>query len=174
MASLNEPLQGGPYPNADDPPNVPNDMRLIVEWAASRSVMRFPSTSDRDTLLPSPVEGQLCATGAGTGLRIWLYANGGWRAIYGQQASPFRSGEIGISFGGSNTATAPVTFDPPYTGPGTPTVMTTYGSTNTIPVVVTGAQSISNTGFTARIMTADGNTHGGTRVVRWFAFKAEL
>ena len=81
MASLAEELQGGPYPHPDDDADLSNDLKDIVEWAAERSVMRFSSTTERDSLLPSPIEGQVCATGSGTGLVLWLYANSAWRQI---------------------------------------------------------------------------------------------
>src|SRR5690606_3335211 len=64
MASLAEELQGGPYPHPDDDADLSNDLKDIVEWAAERSVMRFSSTTERDSLLPSPIEGQVCATGS--------------------------------------------------------------------------------------------------------------
>src|SRR5690606_32581417 len=76
-----EPLQGGPYPDPSDDADIPNDMLAIVEWAAERSVMRFSSTGERDSLLPSPTEGQVCTTGAGTGLVVWVYKNSDWREI---------------------------------------------------------------------------------------------
>lgn len=81
MASLAEPLQGGPYPDPDDDNDIPNDLREIVEWAASRSVMRFTDEAERDSLLPTPTEGQLCVTDQGTALRVWVYANSDWREV---------------------------------------------------------------------------------------------
>lgn len=81
MASLAEPLQGGPYPDPDDDNDIPNDLRQIVEWAAERSVMRFTDEAERDSLLPTPTEGQLCVTDQGTALRVWVYANSDWREV---------------------------------------------------------------------------------------------
>lgn len=81
MASLAEPLQGGPYPDPDDDNDIPNDLRQIVEWAASRSVMRFTDEAERDSLLPTPTEGQLCVTNQGTALQVWVYANSDWREV---------------------------------------------------------------------------------------------
>lgn len=82
MASLAEPLQGGPYPDPDDDNDIPNDLRQIVEWAAERSVMRFTDEAERDSLLPTPTEGMLCVTDQGTALQVWVYQNSDWRAVW--------------------------------------------------------------------------------------------
>src|SRR5690606_1400397 len=95
MASLAEPLQGGPYPDPDDDNDIPNDLRQIVEWAAERSVMRFTDEAERDSLLPTPTEGQLCVTDQGTALRVWVYANSDWREVL-----------VGVVPGGDLTAAA--------------------------------------------------------------------
>src|SRR5690606_41246087 len=81
MASLAEPLQGGPYPDPDDDNDIPNDLRQIVEWAAERTVMRITDEAERDALLPTPTEGQLCVTNQGTALQVWVYANSDWRVV---------------------------------------------------------------------------------------------
>src|SRR5690606_36123194 len=97
MASLAEGLQGGPYPHPDDDADLSNDLKDIVEWAAERSVMRFSSTSDRDSKLPSPTEGMVCVTGTGTALVAWLYANGAWREFSSPHALPEPTTTVGAS-----------------------------------------------------------------------------
>lgn len=76
-----EPIQGGPYPEPSDPPDGPNQMAALVTWAAPRTVMRFASTTARDSAIPSPVEGMVAITGTGAGLRQWLYVAGAWRDV---------------------------------------------------------------------------------------------
>lgn len=94
MASLAEPIQGGPYPAPDDSADIPNDMKSIVDWAASRSVMRFTSTGDREAKLPAPTEGMLCVTGTGTALALWLYRNGAWLDVLGASSNTIRIGGV--------------------------------------------------------------------------------
>jgi len=54
-----EPVQAGPYLTPSDPPDLAGISKLIVDWAALRSNMRFASTAARDAAIPSPVEGMV-------------------------------------------------------------------------------------------------------------------
>lgn len=78
-----------------------------------------------------------------------------------------QTGSVDISLAGAASATALVTFDDAF--PAVPTVITSYGSINTVPRVWTGCSAVTTTGFTAMLATTDGTTHGGTRTVNWVA-----
>jgi hypothetical protein len=74
-------VQGIQLPTFDDPPAVPNDLSLVWYAAIGRAVPRFSGTAARDAAFPSPVDGQMCVTGTGTNLQLWLAVAGAWRAI---------------------------------------------------------------------------------------------
>lgn len=76
-----EPIQGGPYPVPSDPPDGPNQMSALATWAAGRLVMRFASTTTRDTAIPVPTDGMLAMTGTGSNLRVWIGHGGAWVTI---------------------------------------------------------------------------------------------
>lgn len=74
-------IQGVELPNYDDPPAIPDDLRVIWYALMARAVPRFSNTAARDTAYPSPVDGQLCMTGSGTTLRMWTAVGGEWLAF---------------------------------------------------------------------------------------------
>lgn len=76
-----EPVQAGPYPLPADAPDGPNQMAAIVVWAAGRLVMRFASTTARDSAIPAPTQGMIAVTGADAALVTWQYRNGAWRNV---------------------------------------------------------------------------------------------
>jgi len=76
-----EPVQAGPYLTPSDPPDLANITKAIVDWAATRSNMRFASTAARDAAIPAPLAGMECVTGTGAALVKWLYFNAAWLDI---------------------------------------------------------------------------------------------
>lgn len=74
-----EPIQSGPYPVPADAPDGPTQMLAIVNWAASRTVMRFASTVARDAALPTPVDGMLCYVAADKS--YYACVDGVWRVV---------------------------------------------------------------------------------------------
>lgn len=76
-----EPVQAGPYLAPSDPPDLANISKAIVDWAATRSNMRFASTTARDAAIPALVEGMECVTGAGAALTKWRYFAAAWNDI---------------------------------------------------------------------------------------------
>lgn len=77
------------------------------------------------------------------------------------------TGRVGISYGGQSSAWQEVVFSRPFTQP--PNVVVSYEGPQVSPRTIVHASDITATGFRARIMTADGTTHTGTRVVSWQA-----
>lgn len=167
---IEEPIQNLPAPINSDPPDGPAQIAAVNAATVDRLNMRFASVAARDAALPNPVDGMEAVTGSGISAVKWIYINGEWVQV--RSAIPQRqSGTASISYGGSSSATQTVTFPTPFTGPGAPDVIATYGDSFTSPRTIVAAYNPSNTGFTARIMTADGSTHTGTRSVFWVAFK---
>jgi len=54
-----EPVQAGPYLAPSDPPDLANISKAVVDWAATRIVMRFASAAARAAAVPTPVEGMV-------------------------------------------------------------------------------------------------------------------
>jgi len=54
-----EPVQAGPYLAPSDPPDLANISKAIVDWAATRIVMRFASSTARAAAIPAPTEGMV-------------------------------------------------------------------------------------------------------------------
>ena len=73
-----EPVQAGPYLTPSDPPDLANITKLVVDWAALRSNMRFASTAARDAAIPAPAEGMECVTGTGAAMTKWRYFAAAW------------------------------------------------------------------------------------------------
>jgi len=71
-------IQAVELPDYDDPPAIPDDLRVLFYALMSRAVPRFSNTAARDAAYPSPVDGQLCMTGSGTTLRMWTAVGGDW------------------------------------------------------------------------------------------------
>jgi len=71
-------IQAIELPNYDDPPAIPDDLRVVFYALMQRAVPRFSNTAARDTAYPSPADGQLCMTGSGTTLRMWTAVGGAW------------------------------------------------------------------------------------------------
>lgn len=167
---IEEPIQNLPAPINSDPPDGPAQIAAVNAATVDRLNMRFASVAARDAALPNPVDGMEATTGSGVAAEKWARVNGEWLRVW--SATPRRqSGTVAISYGGSNTAAVQVDFPVPFTGAGNPDVIATYGDGFTSPRTIVAAYNPSNTGFTARIMTADGSTHAGTRSVFWVAFK---
>lgn len=77
------------------------------------------------------------------------------------------AGKVSISYGGQSSAWQDVVFSRPFTQP--PNVLVSYEGAQISPRTIAHTSDISATGFRARIMTADGTTHTGTRIVSWLA-----
>jgi hypothetical protein len=110
----NEPVQQGPYPLPVDPPDGPNQISAIAAWAASRLVMRFANTAARDAAVPAPVDGMLCTTGSGAGMRIWLVRSGTWQEMFAAVGPQLAV--AGRRYGGDNPSITNATVVP-YTFP---------------------------------------------------------
>jgi len=54
-----EPVQAGPYLIPSDAPDLANITKAIVDWAATRIVMRFVSVAARAAAIPAPTEGMV-------------------------------------------------------------------------------------------------------------------
>ncbi len=77
-----EPVQAGPYPEPGDPPDGPNQMAAIVQWAVSRVVARFASEAARDLAITTPTEGQLAVTGSGATQVLWIRHGSDWVEVW--------------------------------------------------------------------------------------------
>ena len=71
-------IQGIELPNFDDPPAIPDDMRVIFYALMARANPRFSNVAARDTAYPVPADGQMCTTGSGDLLVRWVGLGGQW------------------------------------------------------------------------------------------------
>lgn len=114
-------IQGVELPNYDDPPAIPDDLRVVFYALMSRAVPRFSNTAARDMAYPSPTDGQMCTTGSGSTLRMWVGIAGEW-VITGfvstdvwQSANPHVAGYTTITFdanGAADLEYGPLGFTP--------------------------------------------------------------
>lgn len=166
-----EPVQGGPYPEPTDPPDGPNQLKAIVDWAASRSVMRFASDVARDAAITSPVAGMKAITGTGATLVEWIHDGSSWVERWSASSGrPYRM-ETG-------TASIPVSGTPRN---GSGTVTLTPGRFTQAPFIfMTPAQAIwsvaavgaTTTDFTGYVRDATGSSGASSVTVRWLAVQA--
>ncbi|SDG20475.1 hypothetical protein SAMN04487781_3999 [Cellulosimicrobium cellulans] len=87
-------IQAIELPDYDDPPAIPDDLRVLFYALMSRAVPRFSNTDARDAAYPSPVDGQLCMTGSGTTLRMWTGVGGDWLAFARSSGSGLWAAEM--------------------------------------------------------------------------------
>lgn len=71
--------QGIRVPEDTDDPDIVDDLTKAVQDLEKISVMKFTSTSNRDTKVPSPTAGMFCIT-TDTG-KVWYYTSS-WVQIY--------------------------------------------------------------------------------------------
>jgi hypothetical protein len=87
-------IQAIELPDYDDPPAIPDDLRVLFYALMSRATPRFSNTAARDAAYPSPVDGQLCMTGSGTTLRMWTAVGGTWLAFARNSGNGLWSAEM--------------------------------------------------------------------------------
>ena len=74
------PMQALPYPPYSAPPNVPDDLQLLAAAVDDKLVMRFATSTARNSAIPVPVDGMLCALTSTKEYQV--YSNGAWRTFY--------------------------------------------------------------------------------------------
>jgi hypothetical protein len=68
------PINGTPYPELTDEPNVPYWIQQIAAHLDDRVIPAFPSTTDRDAAIPAPTLGMACHV-AGYGKMTYCHHN---------------------------------------------------------------------------------------------------
>lgn len=116
----NEPIQGGPYPLQSERADVPGDIKKVVDWAAPKVNMTFPTTAERDAQVVAPEDGMECFVGSGTTSVKYVYVGGEWvpisvgATIAKREGAPassidtgittdFNPGPVSYSYGGITT-----------------------------------------------------------------------
>lgn len=174
-----EPLQGGPYPIATDVPDGPAQIKAVVDWAASRSVMRFATTAARDAALVAAgvaaVDGMIAVTGTGANLVVWVY-RGGWVNAKRLLGSLSRTeGDERMAFGSNVVTTdasglATITYPTPFASTIRSIVATTDVFSSIGAVQTSGFNPSALTSFQVVVLLRTGTVAASaTARVNWIA-----
>ena len=100
--------QGIPIPDPTDADNVPFGISQAVATIEPRLVMRFTSTTNRDTILTSPVAGMIAYVGSG---RLTYYTGSAWIDLndYSLPAKQETNGPVSNAATGAATTWANLT-----------------------------------------------------------------
>ncbi|MEV5444969.1 hypothetical protein AB0N23_20885 [Streptomyces sp. NPDC052644] len=79
MTTQYTPLSGLPYPQPSDPADLPAHLQSLAQSLDGRTVLRFGTTSERDSKLPTPVAGMV-AWIASPG-RLMYYTGSAWAPV---------------------------------------------------------------------------------------------
>lgn len=71
----------GVIPDSAEPPNVHTHLLNIMNQMERRGVMRFSSTSVRDSTVTSPENGMVCAIGSPAS-ELFVYLSNSWQKLY--------------------------------------------------------------------------------------------
>lgn len=153
---LNTTVQGIPLPDSGDGDNVPYHMAQQTAAIESRLVMRFTSTTQRDTLVGTPVDGMQARVTGGGDAGLYEFRSGSWRRL-----DTWALGDAIRAFTASQTITGAASTWLPLTTPLTISVTLTH---RTLVAITYSAWFQPTTGQSFRVTAAvtGNNTFGGT------------